>query len=347
MNKSPYINLRRYVEIGVVPIAKIGLEGWITAELIHARTGLIKRRLHFKNLITNSAFNAIGSDSASTHIEAFIIWCGVGTDSTAPNVSDTQLGSQLGDRINSTGGFSGARVVGPDQDYYSLSRVRLFTEAQSNGNLTEVGFFSASTSGTMWTRQLFLDDSQNPTTIVKTSEDQLKITYEWRVHTQKTPDDYQLTINSITTDVSSRGVNIGSASEHSAWGTTDTGTLVSNSVGGVLVRLGAWGTTNASVQETNDLPALSTNMTLGTPTQTTRNLQTYVSDSFQRDIEYRWDPAVANFDLGIGRILWCANEAGGAAHIQRVPWATVFDPRIQKDDTQRAIIMTRIEWARV
>jgi len=78
--EAPYINLKRYVEVDRLDHG-VGIEGWFTVELIHARTGLVKRRLRFRNLITNAGLNALGS---GTRIGSLIQYLAVGTGSNEP-----------------------------------------------------------------------------------------------------------------------------------------------------------------------------------------------------------------------------------------------------------------------
>lgn len=171
------MHIRGFRDIELQP-ARVGFMGIFTVELIHARTGLIKRRLQFSNLITDVGLDSIGG---STAISDGLLYFAVGTNSATPANSDTTLGAEVG-RTNSNGGFSDSNGTGPSTAYSFLKRTRLFLEAQANGNLTEVGALNASSGGTLFTRQLLKDELGNPTTITKTSSDQLKIIYEIRAY---------------------------------------------------------------------------------------------------------------------------------------------------------------------
>src|SRR5690606_9804975 len=85
--EAPLLNLRRYVEVGTVRNA-IAVEGYFTVELIHARTGLVKRRLHFRNLITNAGLDALAGGTA---INDLVNYLAVGTGSSEPSYTDTTL----------------------------------------------------------------------------------------------------------------------------------------------------------------------------------------------------------------------------------------------------------------
>src|SRR5690606_975085 len=117
------------------------VEGYFTVELIHARTGLVKRRLHFRNLITDAGLDALAGGARITDL---INYLAVGTGSSEPSYTDTTLNAEVA-RTNSNGGFgdSDARVGDGDLvEYWRRIRTRVFTEAQANANLTELGFFS-------------------------------------------------------------------------------------------------------------------------------------------------------------------------------------------------------------
>src|SRR5690606_11810156 len=178
--EAPMLNLRRYVEVGTVRNA-VMVEGYFTVELIHARTGLVKRRLHFRNLITNAGLDAL---AGGTGISSLINYLAVGTGSSEPNYTDTTLNAEVA-RTNSTGGFADSDAMvgsGDLVEYWRRIRTRVFGQNEANGNLAELGFFSAAQGGTMWNRQLFRDELGNPTAITKTNEDQLRVRYEYRVY---------------------------------------------------------------------------------------------------------------------------------------------------------------------
>src|SRR5690606_35179901 len=154
--EAPMLTLRRYVEVGAVHHA-IAVEGYFTVELIHARTGLVKRRLHFRNLITDAGLDAM---AGGVGISSLINYLAVGTGSSEPSYTDTTLNAEVA-RTNNNGGFGDSDAVvgsGDLVEYWRRIRTRVFTQAEANGNLTELGFFSAASGGTMWNRQLFRDE---------------------------------------------------------------------------------------------------------------------------------------------------------------------------------------------
>src|SRR5690606_39696105 len=240
--EAPMLNLRRYVEVGAVRHA-IAVEGYFTVELIHARTGLVKRRLHFRNLITNAGLDAL---AGGTQISSLINYLAVGTGSSEPNYTDTILNAEI-ERTNSNGGFddSDASVgSGSLVEYWRRIRTRVFAQNQANGNLAELGFFSSSQGGTMWNRQLFRDELGNPTAITKTNEDQLRVTYEYRIYPPWDDLVQEIEVNGVTTEVVNRPQLVASSGN---WG----------SFGGrsALNILGSVGPLLLAAYETHTLPA--------------------------------------------------------------------------------------------
>ena len=315
-----------------VPAMKIGFKGIVTVELIHAATGLVKQRLQFENLITDVGLNALGS--ALTIEQLVNSYIEVGTGSTAPANADTGLVAPVSPRTNSNGGITEVAGSGSGYAYWYRRIVRVFTEAQVNGNLTEFGLFSASTAGTMWCRQLFKDGLGDPTTITKTSLDQLKITYEIRGYSPTVDTTGTVTLNSVNYDWTSRAANIATSA---AWGAT--------AGGGVLKAFGGGNWSNGS------LVAYDSH-TLGTTSQGIQGSSTsaendtfsaaaYTTDTFYRDLTGIWSPSIANFGAGIGgyemRFMSTASARG---------FQTVFSAFIPKDNTMRLTLVSRVSWGR-
>lgn len=304
-------------------VTHFGIEGLFRVELI--RRGRIVRALEFQNLITDAGLNAIGN---GTTLDSLVQYLGVGTDNTSPAVSQTALGAQVGGRTNSNGGFADVVTSGASYSYWQLARTRLFLEAEANGNLTELGMFSAATAGTMWCRQLFLDDLGNPTTLVKTSEEQLRVTYSWRIYPNQSQVEDVLTIDSVETSCLSRAMDI----DGTYWNAS-----------GFLKLLGAWTPFNQNMRayETNTFPAITAGDFTGTPAEaSSRTVQAYSNGNFYKDIDIVWEPAVANFATGIGAVAFgpCASFTRGLG--------TTFTPKVQKINTQRFTFRARIAWGR-
>ena len=322
------LNLRRYIEVGAVRHA-VAVEGYFTVELIHARSGLVKRRLRFRNLITNAGLDALAGGTA---IDSLITYLAVGTGSSEPSYTDTTLNAEIA-RTNSTGGFADSDAMvgsGDLVEYWRRIRTRVFTENQANGNLAELGFFSAAQGGTMWNRQLFRDELGNPTAITKTNEDQLRVRYEYRVYPPWDDLVQEIEVNGVPTEVVNRPLQVSSASR---WGAGSSGAGALNNLG--VVGTGLW-----QAYETGTLPGRG-----GAPSGTSADasstaVQSYTPGTWYREREARWEPSRANFATGIGLFQSYANTASSPVFGSKVT------PKLMKQDTQRLIIMERWTYAR-
>lgn len=324
---------------------RINIEGWFTVELIDAKTQIVKQKLRFRNLITNAGLDYLGTGSA---VGLSLVtgaggggYCGLGTGSTAPANGDTTLVTEIApavdNRSTSTGGYSGTYgYTSGTPDYHYITRVYFFSETQANGNLTEVGIFSASTGGTMWTRQLLKDGGGTPTTVVKTASDQLKVTYEMRMQPLQSDASLSRTISTVAYTITVRARNAGT-----------TGTWGYDGNGGALVNFGTTGTCWST--STNHAKALETG-TLGARTSEPTGSQTsassitwaaYSGATYYRDMTAKWEPAVANFAGGIGSAVFLEMHNGDQL------FQSSFSPAFAKDNTMRLTLVARISWGRV
>ncbi len=301
---------------------RMAVKGKFTVELIHSRTGLIKRRLEFDNLITDVGLD-FNLSSASTGIYA-----AVGTGSTAPAVGNTALVSEVTPASsNRTNTQVTADVLGFDagSEFFYRRITRSFSNSQGNGNLTEIGLFSAVTGGTLWSRQLLKDGGGTPTTIVKTSDDELRITYEMRMFPGPDITD-TVDISSTTYDYTLRPCNTGSGGRWESACNALTNTLVSTAQAGQF-------------SETNSATTRFSTYTGADPTQSgwVTNAS-YSSGTFYRDVTVVVPPASINYVTGIGRILFGAVGSSSALFIMN------FNPtKIPKDNTKRLTYTYR--WA--
>lgn len=318
----------------------VGISAYITVELIDVKTGIIKQYLHFKNLITDAGLDRLGTN-VGLDVIVFAAgggnFCGVGTGSTAPANTDTTLVSEVGtpatDRSSSNGGISNtySYVSGPP-DYHRGVRTFLFTETQGNGNLTEIGIFSANTGGTMWMRQLLKDGGGTPTTVVKTSSEQLRVTYELRIQPLQSDVPITRIISTVSYDIVIRARE---ASVQGTWG--------SDGFGGALSNFGLFSTQaqHAAVLETQTLGARTSEPSGSQVNASTVAWAAYSSATYFRDMTAVWDSGVANFTLGIGSGVFY--ETGNGDQL----FQANFTPRFDKDNTKRLTLITRLSWDRV
>jgi len=113
----------------------------------------------------------------------------LGTGSTAPDPSQTQLANEIGTstnprRTNSVPtGESNAIEPLATSGEYNIRRVFEFTEAQVGGlNLTEWGFSPVSSyNGPLMTRELFRDGSGNPVVLTLDTDQRLRLIYRYKI----------------------------------------------------------------------------------------------------------------------------------------------------------------------
>jgi hypothetical protein len=318
--EAPHLILNRTREIGI-STPSIGFEGWFHMKLIDAASGRVKRELHFRNLIVDGALDYLGSISSPNACQQF---AQMGTGGTAPTNADTGLQTPIGTRIF----VNGPSVAsGPAFAYWSSFRTFTFLEPNANGNLTEIGLFSAGTGGTMWTRQILKDGTGTPTTITKTSAEQLQVTYEMRVYSPTTDVSNNVTISSVVYAYTVRAADI---SDSTAWGAF------------MLANFFAGGAVTSFAYETDVL-----NTTAGHPGGAASACNSgavtgaYVPGTFSREHTYIWEPTNGNFATGIGSMLYggCGSSIGN-------PWQIKFTPKIPKDATKRLTLVVNNAWGR-
>lgn len=308
-----------------------GLEGHFTVELVHGATGLVKRRLEFRNLITDAGLNYIGTNP----IGNLIGFLAVGTGTTAPAVTDVSLEAQIGGRTASDGGFaeSWGTNSSASPPYQYIRRTRVFLEAEANGNLTELGFFSATTGGTMFNRQLFKDANGVPTTITKTNTDQLRVTFEWRAVAPSADVTGTISLSGAeTTHTFTARPQRNLQGGHWAKGTANGWSVVEH--------LGYWTTgNNMEIHNATALVAPTASM-YGTTyaSATTASLAAYTSGSHARESTYTFEPNRGNFPV--------TGLTFGYAGNSHMLFQAIVSPAIPKTDTKRLVLGMRMSWGR-
>ncbi len=146
------------------------------------------------NQILNNAFELI----ATYGFSSLANYAAVGTGSTAPAATDTQLAAELVRTNNDPGGSGISRIADAQ---YQITRVRQFTSAQVGGqNLAEWGWAPTGTANNpdLMTRELFRDSGGTPVTLTLATDQELRLIYS-----------YQVTLGPITQAVSLAITNIG------------------------------------------------------------------------------------------------------------------------------------------
>lgn len=332
MNKAPaIIPPERIVE----SISETGLAGYFEVELIHKPTGLVKFKSRFKNLITNAALEDIGSGGREIQQFSANGYLAVGTGNSTPTVTQTTLDAEIA-RTQSRGSpsINGSAGQVNDYEYFWNRTTKVLLPGVGTGNLQELGLFRVSSGGTMFCRQLFRDNDGNPVVISKTADDELRVTYEFRLYTMKTTNTATLTVKGVERTFTTRGYDLDGANR---WGTTNWGDS------GLVNYLGSsWsGTTgNVVLFSSSAMPALnSTQVGTGQTGCSSGGWGSYTGGTRYRDYSATWNPGLGN--LTIGSVVW------GAGNAWNEPFITTIEPAISKTDTERFTFTGRMAWGRV
>lgn len=318
----------------------IRVEGFFSWQLI-SRGGIILREsAPTKNVITDNALDYIcGTPNLGSSIAHLVSaagqasprWVGVGTGSTTPTAADTTLDTEVSpastNRTQANGGFSSTTgyVSGPP-DYWWRTATYLFDFNQGNGNLTEIGLFGAVTGGMMSTRQLIKDSGGTPTTLVKTSDEQLRVQYTIRVYLLQSDIADTVTFSGQTYDIVTRAANAGQSSMNHAQS------------------MWSQGGNGAGAYETQTLGARTGIPTGSHAFATSSTWASYSAGTYYRDRTHEWATGIANFATGIGAVTH--GMTGGTSTGER-PFQTSFDPKIAKDNLKRLRLVFRYSVDRV
>lgn len=333
--EGPVIYVPRTIEAEIV-LPGPRYEGFVTVERFFGdhRKGVKTGHWEFRNHIVNGGLDLIFLKDGQ-RIDTALSHMAVGTGSTAPADGQTGLVAEIApantNRTSSSGLVADVTGFGPSFTYAYLRRTRLFLEAQGNGNLAEMGWFTAVTAGTMFSRMLFKDGGGSPTTITKTAADQLRVTYEIRIYPPVADVTGTISISAVSYDYTIRPANT-----DSFWGVTRQGSLGSAIGSASDQATGAAFETQTLDAQTGEPAGASTGCSLVT-------WSAYTGGTFLRDAEYRWDPGVANYALGIGSFRMYGGFEGGN---HNALFQMSVTPRFAKDNTKRLNLTMRHTWGR-
>lgn len=158
-------------------------------DLINAKSGLVVKHIPWhKNMILNAGMDDMIKMAARSTTGVFYIWSGapnyaptynciaVGTGTAAPAFTDVALGSWLA--AKTVNWAMTTKTVAPTNNTTPLSFIlkATFGETEANGTISEMGISKAATNGSgLFCKNLLVDGSGNPTTIVKDNAHLLEI----------------------------------------------------------------------------------------------------------------------------------------------------------------------------
>lgn len=309
---------------------KSELEGIIKLEIIK-EDGTLKEaeglNIPFYNLITNVGLDALGNGYAITGSGGGVFrYCKVGTSSTTPTVLDTTLGAQTGS-VSLSGVITNNIQYTTEPYYSSHSTIYTFAIGAVSGNLTEIGFFSDSTGGTMWSRALIKDSGGNPTTLTLLATEQLKVTYTViRYIPSSLTGSFTLNTNGTPSTINYNIIPANISSTLSSW---KAGKVVCYT-GDILYSY-----------ETNTLGSITSSPS-GTSREAGITVSSYTPGSFVSNLTVNVAPSNYNFTTGIGSLAFFNSQFGESY----TGYQCSFSPKIMKTSSQTLSIGIRLSWGR-
>lgn len=272
-----------------------------------------------KNLILDQGLNTMATSAS------YLTACQVGTGSTAPAVGQTALVTRI---AGTTTKPSNVTSVSGGAPYYVAQTVTYsFAQGVATGNLSEVGFGTATTGTTLFSRALIKDAMGNPTTLTVLSDESLEVTYEFRYYAP--PSDVTGTIVATgniggTYDYILRPANVSTLSGSVGWTLPSGQTLSGTNSSGYRAL-------NGDIGPITGLPS-GTGGDMSNPASAS-----YTSGSFVLDRIITATAAQANLSGGVRSMQ--LKLGVGMYQIQ-------FDPPIPKTSVDVIQLTLRLSWAR-
>lgn len=312
---------RKIIEPNRELVVASKIAGWYKLEATDVRTG--RKRVAadwFPNLITDFGVNTLGTNAFTTATT----YCRVGSGSTAPNVADTALVSQIASTSTLQSSSPAAQSSSPY--YSSYTQVKRFGTGVAAGNLTEVGMGSAATGANLFSRALILDGGGSPTTITILPTETLDVTYQYRMYPPTSDVTGSIVIGGVTYNYTLRASNVTSPSY---WvPNTNPSSVFSSGCSSYNNVIGSITSSPSGAQGSFDSASVAG----------------YSNNSYQRDYMFGAGLNVSNISGGIRSCQFCssilaASSAFGTYQID-------FGASIPKDATKTLSLVFRFSWAR-
>jgi hypothetical protein len=314
----------------------VKMAGKYLLQVRKAKDGSLRQELEFDNLIVDAGMNLF-SRSTSSSILTYVM---VGSGTTTPTFTDTQLANQIAFTSSATSSSSGTASTSP---YYGFSRstFRFSPGSLNNVNLTEVGVSLGNSTTLVFSRALIVDGNGNPTSITVLSDEFLDVTYELRIYPPAVDQTDTITITNVgAINVTRRPIAVTSASVTSGWAPFSysfsrpvilrdyLATPTSNSY------VSASGAQTSLVAQTNSwfsvtsLPVTSSSV----------SYPAYVSNSFEQEVNYIFGLDAANVTGGVGFFQFAPRGLGAYQYL--------FDNKILKNNTNTLRLNLKMVWSR-
>ncbi len=322
--KRIWIPEHKNLKAEIIELPPIQLGGKFIVDLIEAKTGVIKQHLEFPNLITDRGLDLIGE---GTSLDTLYNTLSVGTDNTAPTVSDTTLGASVTSSANN-GGDADVDSTSSSPEFAFRRRTRIFLEDAANANLTELGWV---VGGQTANRALFKDLNDNPIAIEKTTADILRVVYEYRIFAP---------LNDVTGTIGAGGLATASID----YTIRAQNVNQANGWPNLLTNMGDYSTPEARVHETQIIGSRTgDNNPSPRASESTSSFLAYSAGTFFRDMSYEWSPSDGNFGSNISLITWNPWSTPG----DLLTWQMHLSQSIEKTENNKLDIIFRQSWTRV
>lgn len=306
------------------PQLKIGLTGHFSIDIYNPETGE-HREYEFDNLITNGGLERLGTAGSGFVVD----YVQVGTGSTAPANTDSALANWLAGTRRISGGGTGPTVTasyGGNPTYHTETTYTWeFDQGAAAGNLSEIGVGWAS-SGSLFSRALIVDGSNNPTTITVQAIEFLTVTYKLRMYPPTADVTGTITLDGADYDYIIRPAYAGG----STWASQGR-------------RAYASAAANYAASYTGDIGAMTAGPSGTTSGALYAAADAYSAGSYKRTIGF--DAGINTWNLA-GGIRSVAFYPAGYGNENQMGWQCQFDPKIPKDNTKELSLTFDVSWAR-
>ena len=309
----------------------VTFQGFWRLQVIREKSGIIKKDTGwFPNLILNTGLDHYG---AATHLGTALSYAYVGTGTSTPVATQTQLDNRLGggspaSRGRSSSASNIAAGIEHEDPYYVYRRRRFqFDAGNATGNLTEIGVGSLTTGLNLFSRALIVDEHGDPTTLTVASDEILRAEYELRVNIPINDVGGVLTLDGVSTNWAGRAHRINLT------------TSVPGSSGWMLDRAANFTWSYQGHTTMNELVGLTTDWGTGwsTITPTSIDTGTYTPGSYSRTITFNYGLSAGNLTNGIGAMRFVMGVGF---------WQFAFDPYIDKNSDKTMSLTFQHSWSR-
>lgn len=301
------------------PKLQIGLTGHFLLEAVNAETGERRFLAEFDNLITNGGLERLGT-AGSGDVIAYVQ---VGTGSAAPANTDSALANWL---AGTNRNYARASAYGGNPTYHTeVTYTWQFDQGVAAGNLSEVGVGWAS-SGSLFSRALIVDGSNNPTTITVQAIEFLTVTYKLRMYPPTADVSGTITLDGVDYDYIIRPGYAGS-----------------NSWGSHGFKAYGYSSDSSAYSYTGDIGAMTAGPTGTVSGVLSVPVAAYSAGSYKRTLDI--DAGINSWNLagGIRSVQLFLQGYGGES---QMAWQCQFDPKIPKDNTKELSLTFDVSWAR-